>query len=106
MKTLNSKSGSLVPAIQILDEEEEYPCWYAELRRGDAKKKYKWVVGKKFSGETDEYSFGVTSAGDIKDDSVWEKLTSSDFAVELIKQFKSGGENRVKKWIKNGVDFP
>lgn len=108
MRTLNiSKDNKeakaptpIRPAFQ--DDDERHPCWYADLESGDKRKDYKWKVGCKHQGQTDEYSFKVSKAGDINDDKTWNKLIGVDFAVELINKFKTGGTNEVKKWIKNG----
>jgi hypothetical protein len=86
----------------FFDEEERYPCWYADLETGVDRKDYVWKVGRKHLGQIDEYSFKVKEAGDVHDDDVWNRLVGVDFAVELIRRFKDGGSKATKKWVKKG----
>lgn len=104
MKTLNSKSGSFVPAAVSLasGNEDRQPCWYADIERSDKRKDCKWKVGCKNDGQTDEYSFKISKAGDVDDNDFWSRATGLDFATELIDLFKNGGQQSVKRWIKNG----
>ena len=103
MKTLNSRDGSLVPITHlVLNDEDRQPCWYANIERGDKRKDYKWKVGCKSDGQTDEYSFEISKAGDINDGEFWERATGLDFATKLIDLFKSGGQKSIKHWVKNG----
>ena len=105
MRTLNVKAGSLhsVPkttASSFTDDKQ--PCWYADMERADKKKDYKWKVGCKHEGKTEEYSFKLSKAGDVNDDKFWQRATDVDFALQLIDMFKQGGAKAIRAWIKNG----
>jgi len=102
MRALNSKAGTFVSNQRAIDIEDKQPCWYADMERGPKRKDYKWKVGCKHDGNTDEYSFKISKAGDIDDDEFWSRATSVDFAAELIDLFRNGGQKSVKDWVKNG----
>lgn len=103
MKTLNSKAGSFVSTTPaVMDPEDRQPCWYADLEAADNRKDYKWKIGCKKDGQTEEYSFKISKAGDVSDESFWAHATGLDFAVELIELYKKGGQQSVKQWIKDG----
>lgn len=103
MKTLNSKSGSFISTTPVVStNEDRQPCWYVYAEHGDKRKEYKWKVGCKIGGQTDDYSFEISRVGDVNDDEFWIRATGLDFATELIDLFKNGGQKSVERWIKNG----
>lgn len=102
MRTLNSKAGSFTLNQIVVDIEDKQPCWYAQQERGTSRHDYKWKVGRKHEGEVDEYSFSVSKAGDVNDEDFWKRVTSQDFAVELIDLFRKGGQKAIKDWVNNG----
>ena len=85
----------------MTNDEDRQPCWYADMERGPKRTDYKWKVGRKHDGRVDEYEFSISKAGDVNDNEFWGRATGLDFALELIDLFKNGGQNYVKKWIKN-----
>lgn len=103
MRTLNSKSGSFtsINAAKIPVEDKQ-PCWYADIEQATKKKDYKWKVGCKKGGKTEEYSFKISNAGDVNNSDFWQRATGIDFATELIDLFRDGGQKSIKEWIKNG----
>lgn len=110
MKTINinstPKSNIANTRISMAtgpEPEDRQPCWYANLDEASDRPKATWTVGIKEEGEDKrEYSFRPSKAGDVTDDEFWQRITSPDFAVELIDTFRGGGEKAVKDWIKNG----
>lgn len=85
-----------------VDPTEKQPCWYANLENGKTRAKTKWIVGvKKVGEEKNEYSFKVSKIGSVKDDKLWAQVSSLDFAIELIKRYRSGGKKEINEWIKN-----
>ena len=97
MKTLNSRSGSFVLSAQTpVDIDGRYPCFYANIED------YKWKVGCKHDGKTDEYSFKFSKLGNVNDSDFWDEVTSHHFAIKLIELFRQGGQKSVKKWIQDG----
>jgi len=84
-------------------EVDKLPCWYAIIEKGEKRKQLKWKIGVKYLGETEEYSFGVTSFN-LEDEKVWNNLNSLSFANNLIKLFKSGGKKAVKEWLRNEIN--
>lgn len=104
MRALNSKSGSLVSANPSLtiSADDRQPCWYADIELATKRKDYKWKVGCKQDGKTEEYSFKISKAGDVNNSDFWQRVTGIDFATELIDLFREGGQKSVKEWIKNG----
>ena len=86
----------------VIDIEEKQPCWYADMEKGISRKEYKWKVGCKHDGKVEEYSFKISKAGNVDDDNFWARATGVDFAAELIKLFREGGQRSVKDWITNG----
>lgn len=104
MRTINIKAGmSSTPEGFLGDfSEERQPCWYADVEVAEKRKDYKWKVGCKHEGNTNEYSFKAEKIGNVDDDTLWNRITGADFAIELLDLFKSGGTEAVKKWVKNG----
>lgn len=105
MKVINSKAVSLTNnnnKYLPIDLDERQPCWYADLERGSSKKDYKWKVGCKYDGNTDEYSFKISDVGDVNDNDFWSVITSADFATKLIDTYKAGGKDLLEKQIKSG----
>jgi len=102
MRALNSKAGAFVSSQGPVNIEDKQPCWYADMERGAKRKDYKWKVCCKHDGDTDEYSFKISRAGDVNDDGFWDRATSVDFASELIELFRDGGQKSVRDWIKHG----
>lgn len=103
MKVLNSKSGSFVSTQKLdIDMEDKQPCWYADMERGPKRTDYKWKVGCSHEGNVDEYSFAISKVGDVHDDEFWNRMTSIDFATELIDTFRNGRQKAVREWLRNG----
>jgi len=106
MRTLNIKTNSSLLAIPTskppISVDDKQPCWYADMENASKRKDYKWKVGCKHEGKTDEYSFKISKAGDVNNDKFWKRATGVDFAIELIDLFKHGGAKAIKDWIKNG----
>jgi hypothetical protein len=70
-----------------------------EAQKSDKRRQFKWKIGVKYLGETEEYLFGVI-AFDVNDDAVWSNVTSRSFAEELLETFKIGGKKAVKERLK------
>ena len=104
MRAMNSKSGNFVSTASPshINVDDRQPCWYADMEQALKKKDYKWKVGCKQDGKTEEYSFKVSKAGDVNDSNFWDRVTGIDFASELIDLFRQGGQKSVKDWIRNG----
>lgn len=107
MRALNSKAGSFVSSDVLIEDtatdiDGRYPCWYANVEQAARRKDYKWKVGCKHDGKTDEYSFKFSKLGNIKDEERWNEITSTDFAIKLIELFRQGGQKTVKKWVQDG----
>jgi hypothetical protein len=106
MRIANIKSGSLIgPTIHLqspLLEGDHSPCYYANIEKGEKRKEWSWSVGCKHQGKKEEYSFKLPKLGDVNDDELWNRITSFEFAKELIDLFRDGGELGVKNWIKDG----
>ena len=95
-------SSMQIKPTSYFDNDEKYPCWHACLKTGDCRKEYRWMVGCKHQGQLDEYVFNISKVGDVDNDEVWNRITGLDFAIKLISLFRSGGTNKLRKWIKNG----
>lgn len=103
MRALNSKSGSFTSINSTkINVEDKQPCWYADIEQASKRKDYRWKVGCKCDGKTDEYSFKISKAGDVNNNDFWQRVTGIDFATELIDLFRDGGQKSIKEWIKNG----
>ena len=96
--TLSSKIRQINPRYFFTDR-EKLPCWYVEAVPSDKRRQFKWKVGVKFRGETEEYTQGVT-VFDTSNDEVWTYVTSQSFALKLLNLFKSGGKKAIKDWLK------
>jgi hypothetical protein len=106
MRIANIKAGNIInPITQVkmpLRDGDHAPCYYADIEKDEKRKEWKWKVGCKYQGQTEEYSFKMSKAGDIEDKDFWQRVTSLEFATELIDLFREGGELAVKNWIKDG----
>jgi len=102
MKTINKGSINLMRVRLPLREDDHAPYYYANIEKNENRKKWKWKVGCKYQGATEEYSFELSKIGDINNEEVWRKITGLEFATELIDLFRDGGEVVVKNWVKNG----
>jgi hypothetical protein len=108
MRAINIKKNQMSTSMnksmtKVIDLSDRQPCWYANLECKSDKSKSKWTVGVKVPGEDkDEFSFKVSSAGDANDEKFWLHVSSAEFAIELINQFKIGGKTAVDGWVKGG----
>lgn len=101
MKTLNASSNNNTVVRQPVIIEDKDPCWYANVEKGDSVKDNVWKVGVSHpDGTVEEYSFKFTKVGRDKDS--LERASSGEFGIKLLDTFKSGGEEAVKKWLKDG----
>jgi hypothetical protein len=107
MRTTNIKTGNLTVTVKrqvIITEDTKLPCCFANVEKAEKRKEWKWNVGCKYFGDQkdEEYSFKFSKMGDVDDIDIWQRITSVDFAVELISLFRDGGEVAIKDWIKQG----
>ena len=96
--TLSNKIR-LMEQRRFYTDRDKNPCWYVEAQKSDKRRQFKWKVGVKYLGETEEYLFGVTGF-DVNDDLIWNNIVSQSFAEQLLDVFKSGGKKAVKEWLK------
>lgn len=82
---------------------DKYPCWYADLEKGDTLDKYYWRVGCVSEEEESECVIKLVDIGDISNKEFLKKMFSSDFPLKLLDLFKKGGEESVMDWISKGM---
>jgi hypothetical protein len=99
LECIEKMATSASPPIDLTDKQ---PCWYVEIEKREAREKAKWKVGVKHASKTDEYSFKISKAGDIKDDKFWARATSKEFAIKLLELYKTGGRKAVRDWVNSG----
>lgn len=69
-----------------------YPCWYVRLDDRQNIKKAKWVVGVYYDGRKEEHSIKLASIKNIQNQEIFDKITSLDFAMELLDGFRDEGK--------------
>lgn len=99
--SLSNKLRAMNPRF-FFDFRVDQPCWYAVLERGERRRQYKWRVGVKYLGETEEHTFGVTCLK-TDDDAVWADVCSESFAAGLVEAFRLGGKKAVSERLKDEV---
>jgi hypothetical protein len=110
MKVLNAK-----PNVSVSKEDltvtskitksrmvDKFPCWYADLEKGDTIEEYHWKIGCVSENEEKECVVMLTDVGDVTDRDVLEKAFSNEFSIKLVDLFKQNGESAVKDWIAGG----
>lgn len=103
MKTVNIKTkNSVLKAKLLLSSDDKAPCYFTKVEKSEKRKDWKWSVGVKYLDNNEEFSFKMLKIGDTSDEKLWKRITSVDFAIELIDLFRDGGELAVKTWLKNG----
>lgn len=99
MKTLNIREN-----IPIMNEPDvKQPCWYVNFEAKDDREEAMWVVGRKsMEGTGDsEYKFKISKAGDVEDAKFWARITSLEFALELLDRYRKN-PNSISAWVKDG----
>lgn len=99
MNLLLSNKLRLINPHFFFDFRVDQPCWYAFLDRAEKKKQYKWRIGVKYLGETEEHAFSVASFK-VDDQSVWSSLCSRSFGERLVDLFRTGGKQAASDWLK------
>lgn len=102
MRALNVKAGNVISPTKTNFPDDRQICWYAVLEKSSDRTDWKWNVGTKHQGHTDECSFLVSDFGDIADDLEFSLLIGEEMAVKLISLFKSDGESSIQGWIDGG----
>jgi len=77
-----------------------YSCWFVKLDSVNPLTA-QWTVGVSHDCHKRKYSFLLSDLGDVKDKMFWDSSTSLDFAVNLLDEFRSNGEDGVRAAIKN-----
>ena len=109
MRTINTKNNVATSssfnnpvANKIHLFGDQYPCWCVDLETAEDKSNYKWKVVCIEDGKKDEYSFKISSVGDVNDAEFWQQALGKDFALKLLSLFKYGGSQAVIEWTKQG----
>ena len=82
---------------------DKYPCWYADLEKGDTLDEYYWRIGCVSSEKKSECIVKFVDIGDINDRSFIKKMFGAEFALKLINLYKEGGEALIVDWVNKGV---
>lgn len=72
-------------------------CWSVEFYKSNGKKNAKWIL-KTSDNSLPEYSVKISSLCDVKNEKMWTKYTSFEFALELLSNFKQGHQHFMK-WL-------
>lgn len=102
MRTINTNKENTVARPSIVDFSDKPPCWYAEFEKAKDRTKAKWRVGIKRNTSFEEYSFKPSKFCKVEDDKVWKRITSTQFAISMIKLYRKGGKKAVAEWAENG----
>ena len=106
MKTINiavDNTKLKESSRSMIEISDRQPCWYADLvMEGEDREDAQWKVGLKDGQNSHDYAFDVTRAGDVHNDEFWARATSADFAVELLRLYRTGGQDTIKNWVRSG----
>lgn len=76
-----------------------YPCWFVSLDNIKNLEEAKWNVGVCCDCHKDQYSFLLKSLGNMEDRDFLKRITSLDFALDLISAYKDGGSMAVEIFV-------
>ena len=106
MRTLNVKTNHDTPftpwAIKTIDITGKQPCWSVTIEDRDNRSETKWVLRVKEDGRSKvEYLFILSDMGNVDNEIFWNKVTSLDFAIELLAKFRDEGKQAAARWVSN-----
>jgi hypothetical protein len=102
MNLLLSNKIRLMDRRRFFSDTSDQPCWYVEFEKADKRRQCKWKLGVKFLGEKEEHLVGLTSF-EVENNDVWAQVTSKQFAIDLLAEYKSGGIKTAKEWLKDAT---
>jgi len=102
MRTINTSDEKIVVQSSMIDFSDRLPCWYAEFDKTKDRTKSKWRVGVKRNTSSEEYLFKPSKFCKVEDNKVWKRITSTEFAISLIRLYREGGKKAVADWAENG----
>jgi len=99
MKVTTIKQKSL-KNVRLFSMDDRAPCYYAEIERGDNGINHRWKIGCKYNGAKNECIIKMSKFGNIDSELIRSRIYCVDFAIKLVDMFRIGGEDEIRKWIK------
>ena len=102
MNLLLSNKIRLLDPRRFFCDTADQPCWYTEFQKGEKRRQCKWKLGVKYLGEKEEHLVGLASF-ETENNDIWAQVTSQQFAIDLLKIYRTSGIKAAKEWLKDAT---